>query len=200
MKILCIDMNIIMAPCIRLYMDRVQTGDNPEIIWSKLERDMGIGAHLSYDAGILLSLAELIKKNKDADFVITESQKQNVAVIEKVFEKNTDGNPLQVTNIDFFCDIGTDAENSGFDFGIYDDDTWLGYLLGKKPEIRTRWVKAPESFVRDGVVRDIDISIMPVSEIRGLPQDHELIILSHSGRFVPYCYRHLGNLLGVISA
>jgi len=202
MKILCIDMNIIMAPCIRLYEDRVSARENPEIGWINLERTMGIGAHLLYDTELLLDIARLIKNNKNAVFAVTEQQKDNVAVIEEVMHEIKCGDSqtndsIHVTNIDFFCDAGRPEDRSRFDFGVYSDDSWLGYLAKKYPEMAFTWVKAPGSAVPECACREQSIEIASVSDIAELPQDHDLIILTCTQRFVPYRYRHLGDLLGV---
>jgi len=203
MKILCIDMNIIMSPCIRLYMDRVSLYENSEVTWRTLEQNMGIGAHLSYDADILLGLAKLIGKNADAEFLETEHQDQNVELIDRLLterendsEIKTSENPISVTNIDFFSDMGNPGDCSNFDFGVLGEDTWLGYLAYKHPGIRTCWVKAPEADIPEMIRRSDRVEITPVSAIGDLPCDYDIIILSHSGQYVPYFYRHLGEMLG----
>ena len=207
MKILCIDLNIIMAPCIRLYMDRVHEAENSEVVWRMLEQKTGIGAHLMYDAGVLLALARLIKNNTTAKFFTTENQQQNVALIEDLLENGDygcrsgeKGEMLHITNIDFFSDVGLRDDKGRFDFGVYGDDSWYGFLVRQYDDAEFLWVKAPESEVPREILQDSRIGVMSVTETDSLSEDHDVIILSYSGQYVPYCYRHLGNLLEVVSA
>lgn len=197
MKILCIDLNIIMSPCIRLYMDRVHTEENPGVVWQNLERSMGIGAHLSYDAGVLLKLAILIKENRNARFIFTEHQKENVALIE---ERLCEEEVSSVTNIDFFCDAGDAKARSSFGFGVYNDDSWFGYLARNHQELDLCWMRATESSVSDSIIWENRMKIGLFSDAYKLSGDYDLVILSNSGQYVPYCYRHLGELLGVCAA
>ncbi len=206
MNILCIDMNIIMSPCIRLYMDRVAKHENPQIVWQQLEKSMGIGAHISYDAGILITLAKIIKANRSARLVMTEHQMENIAIIEELLEEerakvaDPPAVSIQMTNIDFFSDLGDPEERSRFEFGVYDDDSWFGYLFHKYPEYEYIWVKASESCISGPEIYGERLKMIPVSKAERIASDVDAIILSHSGQFVPYCYRHLGELLGQCAA
>lgn len=222
MKILCIDLNIIMSPCIRLYMDRVHTEENPGVVWQNLERSMGIGAHLSYDAGVLLKLANLIKENRNAEFIVTEHQKENVALIEERLcearilckgqelsshQGKTDQKEIpdaektsSVTNIDFFCDAGDAKARSSFGFGVYNDDSWFGYLARNHQELDLCWIRATESSVSDSLIWENRMKIGLFSDTDKIFEGYDLVILSNSGQYVPYCYRHLGELLGVCAA
>ena len=92
MKILCIDFNIIMSPCIRLYADKVMLNENATTLWGRLEDEMGINAYLSYDAKILLDIAKIVGKAKalGKSVFILDSQKEIVDRIETAIRDETE--------------------------------------------------------------------------------------------------------------
>lgn len=68
-KILSIDFDIIMYPCIKMYNDKVSGNANPTQLWQGLEHDFNIANILSYDWNLVKYIAQLIKKNKSIHFI-----------------------------------------------------------------------------------------------------------------------------------
>ena len=68
-KILSIDFDIIMYPCIKMYNDKVGGDANSTQLWQGLENDLDISNILSYDWITLKNIAQLIAKSKNVHFI-----------------------------------------------------------------------------------------------------------------------------------
>jgi hypothetical protein len=66
-KILSIDFDIIMYPCIKLYNADVNGDDNPIDLWGDLENEYGLGNNniLTYDTKVPKEITQLIAYNKN---------------------------------------------------------------------------------------------------------------------------------------
>ena len=201
MKILSIDFDIIMYPCIRLYNAEVGGDDNPTLAWERIEYTRDIAQHLNYDAKILNNILTLMMKNAQngAIFVPIQEHQEIVTYLEKTvgIEKNKD---LQVTNIDFHHDIiyhDGDIVNTKY-FGQSTCANWAGYLLMNDYANSVNWIKAPNSEVLSPMLANLvdmtKITISPSHSIAELPYDYDYIFFCLSPQWVPYKFHHLYDL------
>ena len=187
MKILCINFNIVMYNCIKLYADKVNINENPKLIWDYLNDVYEMDKHTSIDARILSSLIALIKKNKSAKFAPIISPR---AIVEEM----KDNSNIDITNISFFHDlVNTKEEIEDWDKDNYTDLNWLGYLIYKNKVENCTWVKAPNSFPCENNIVD-DVKILNIYDIDKLGNDYDIIYFNLSPHFVPYKYEYIFRL------
>ena len=148
-KILSIDLDIIMHPCIQQYNDDVEGDDNPIDLWIALENEYKLDDYnlLKYDSNIILEITKLLKYNKDKGkkiYYIQEHQ-EIVDILQKSPTYQND--QYHIYNIDFHHDLWYQEED--FDdilkHNEYTCANWAGYLFLKKKLKSFTWLKAPNS-------------------------------------------------------
>lgn len=198
MKILSIDFDIIMYPCIRLYNADVGGDDNPTMAWDRIEHTKDIAQHLSYDANTLKNLLVLMMKSarKGATFVPIQEHQEIVTYLEKTVHIEKDKS-LEVTNIDFHHDIiyyEGDIVNAKY-FGQSTCANWAGYLLLNDYASSVNWIKAPNSETFSPLYDEImDMSKITISSLKSIPkldEEYDYIFFCLSPQWVPYKYHHL---------
>ena len=63
LKILSVDFDYIMYPCIKLYNSHVSGAENQTVTWEHLEQLLEIDKYLCYDADALKRITQLILTN-----------------------------------------------------------------------------------------------------------------------------------------
>lgn len=203
-KILSIDFDIIMYPCISLYNGDIDGDDNPIELWKQLEDEYGLENYniLTYDASVLLELAKLVSYNKKKGkpiYYIDEHQ-QIVDKLKK--DKDYDESIYDLYNIDFHHDIWYNTEDL---IDIQENDKyhcgcWIGYLYLKKKLSNITWLKAPNS---DGLEikaygGNLDIKTLRIREFDKLYDiDFDEVYLCLSPQWVPQKYKIFYDLIKV---
>ncbi len=194
-KILSIDFDIIMAPCIKLYNDMCDDRENPTVIWQRLEQERGIENFLAYDATYLSDIAKLIKVNAiDQNCPLSLINNHN-EIVEPLLATEDE---FDLTNIDFHHDVLYYPSDTVrlVDMNQYNCGNWVYYLhkLGKLKSYT--WVKAPQS---DLLSPEVDFhfdNIMPAKDIKKLIDiKFNHIYFCLSPQWVPYKYHHLYQLI-----
>ena len=204
-KVLSIDMDYLMGPCINLYNDcagseEFQHGD----FWENVDRIRGIDEHLSFDERKLVFLVELLAKQaknlgKERFFF---GEEHDMILEFLCGDKKKAGEVYDVYNVDHHHDIyyapNQKEDVDRFDFACLAD--WV-YYLGKNNKInKYYWVKNPNS------------AEFPEQEIKNLtfPFDEETycndyaalldiefdyVFICRSNNYFPKKYNYLFDLL-----
>ena len=207
MKILVVDFDIIMYPCIRLYDKYVEQGinDRPDSVWDILEEEFGINKFVSYDANVLLKIAELIKHtvSDGAKFISVDNNK---AIVEDLLydNKNIPDNSIDITSIDcHHCLINSDAElQKIYDFGEYNSLSWIGYLFSRNKVGNYMWITAPCSTSADidKLQSLFSFEKKSINTVNLLEDNFDKVYFVRSEHWIPYKYRHLFNLIASLVA
>lgn len=197
MKILSIDFDAIMFPCIRLYNEYCYGNENATTIWRQLEFDRDINQYLSYDANVYKNIGKIIFKNIKNGAKLIPIQEHQMLVDHL---KKYDLLDLQfdITNIDYHHDIAYNRNSFvEMEFDNYTCADWAGYLMTLNPETTLTWVRCPSSSPYNEDIKEFTntITIKRIDEIVDLDDDYDLIYFCLSPQWVPYVYHHLYDLL-----
>ena len=197
MKILSIDFDAIMFPCIRLYNEYCYGNENATTIWRQLEFDRDINQYLSYDANVYKNIGKIIFKNIKNGAKLIPIQEHQMLVDHL---KKYDLLDLQfdITNIDYHHDIAYNRNSFvEMEFDNYTCADWAGYLMTLNPESTLTWVRCPGSSPYNEDIKEFTntITIKRIDEIVDLDDDYDLIYFCLSPQWVPYVYHHLYDLL-----
>lgn len=197
MKILSIDFDAIMFPCIRLYNEYSAGKESDTQIWNMLEDRFGIQDFLNYDANLYLNIANLVAKNvkNGATFIPIKEHDELVTYL-----KNNDllSQKLDVVNLDYHHDVMYHRESLQeiIDFDTWNCANWLGYILLKNEENTGVWVRCPgsspyseESCGHSFEERYQVKNLKDMEEIQA--EQFDLVFLCLSPQWVPYKYHHL---------
>lgn len=203
-KILSIDFDIIMYPCIKLYNDKVGGEANPTQLWEYLAAEHDIQEFICYDAKTLLMLATLIKTAVDKGaklHLITEHQ-EIVDQLKK--DENYDEETFTIHNIDFHHDIWyrPDDKNLLVTFEDYNCSNWLGLLYLHNKTEAIHWIKAANSAMfgdPDYNASDIFTSITNLNDFMDNTDfQFDDIYFCLSPQWVPYKFHHLYSLISTL--
>jgi hypothetical protein len=202
MKILSIDFDIVMYPCIKLYNDEVGGKENATVIWSQLDFERNISQHLHYDANTLSNILDVMMRSicAGAQFVPITSHEEIVTYLEQNLEIAKD-NTLDVVNIDFHHDILYREEeivHTKF-FGMSSCANWVAYLSTNNYLKSIEWIKAPNSdfYAFFNTESDVVKNKLTVSSLYTLPTmdtDFDYVFFCLSPQWVPYQFHHLYDL------
>lgn len=197
MKILSIDFDAIMFPCIRLYNEYCYGNENATTIWRQLEFDRDINQYLSYDANVYKNIGKIIFKNIKNGAKLIPIQEHQMLVDHL---KKYDLLDLQfdITNIDYHHDIAYNRNSFvEMEFDNYTCADWAGYLMTLNPETTLTWVRCPGSSPYNEDIKEFTntITIKRIDEIVDLDDNYDLIYFCLSPQWVPYVYHHLYDLL-----
>lgn len=192
MKVLSIDFDYIMFPCIKLYNNYCAGDENPTVTWNNLESQLDIDKFLCYDAEALIDIASAILRNvkQGAKFIVIEEHHQLVDAL-PLNEK------IDLVNIDFHHDILYTSEclPDMIDADKYNCSNWVGYLaLNDKLEKYT-WIKAANSQEYNNPDLPMEVHIGGKRHIKFLEDDFDYVIFCQSPQWVPYKYQHLFDLI-----
>lgn len=193
-KVLSIDFDYIMAPCIKLYNDMSQGDENPSVIWNIIEHERGIEPFLQYDASSLMDIAKIIKSNiKNGARLVPIKEHQEI--VDWLKANDTHG-PIDLTNIDFHHDVFYGGDLSLVtEMDQYNCGNWVYYLHTHNMLSAYTWVKAPQS---DMLREDIDFKISKIlrkSDLKTIPFNFNVVFFCLSPQWVPYKFHHLYDLI-----
>lgn len=195
MKILSIDFNAIMYPCIKLYNGDTFGGENPTIIWNLLEEKYDIHNYIKYDSIVYHDIVKLIVKNckNNAKLIPIENHDQ---IVDYLKGKNLLEDAHDIVNIDFYHDIAyQDTSFQNYEFNIYTYADWGGFLLNKNEKTTMKWMRCPGSDNYQIPHEFTNFTIDKIQNIKSLPEDYDLVFLCLSPQWVPYEYQHLYDLI-----
>lgn len=197
MKILSIDFDVIMYPCIKLYNEWCNGSENDTQIWNRLEFEKNISQYLSYDANTYHNIATFLFNvvQNGAKFIPIQEHQM---IVDYLKNYNLLNNSFDITNIDYHHDILYDKNSlTLIDFDNYSCADWAGYLLKKNPNTTLTWLRCPGSSNPDPNICTFDnnIIIKHITEIYNLDAEYDLVFFCLSPQWVPYMYHHLYNLI-----
>lgn len=193
-KILSIDFDCIMYPCIKLYNDSCHGNENPTVEWKNIESRQNIDNFLCYDAKILEEIALLIQRNvKNGSKLIPITNHQDIVE----YINLVDNEKIELANIDFHHDIWYDEDSIDriTHFDEYTCANWVGYLYFKNKLDSYTWVKMPNSDLFMPSNEDVPLTVLRSTEIKDLSNDFDRIFLCLSPQWVPYKFHHLYDLI-----
>lgn len=220
-SILCIDMNIIMYNCIKLYFNDI----DPEKYssgWNMLDAFKDIDSHLNFDLNAFYNIMDLIKKFNVSKMISKEVE------IDGIREMETTVIPVSISFVDYQKDIinQLDLEDPGIMYRVYNLDfyhdmytnykkdkqklkhfnkynalNWVGYLDAKEKLFDYTWISAPNSPIlelgNDYACKSIQhlsyYKIEDVMDTEGLWFDE--IFISLSPNYVPYKFKYFYDIL-----
>lgn len=200
-KILSIDFDIIMYPCIKMYNPYSLGDANSTELWKRFEEIYNFNeANLYYDAKVLMNIARLIVENvkNGARFIPIESHDSIVKFLKAQTDTYDDPDmKYHIFNIDFHHDVSysRDSLNMISTFDRYNCTDWLAYLELKDKIIQLDWIKAPNSEMPDPSVQYIIDNVIPIRDIPTLPIDCDEIYFCLSPQWVHPKYYHLFHLI-----
>lgn len=201
MRILSIDFDAIMFPCIRLYNEYCAGKENDTQIWNMLEDRFGMSDFLNYDATLYTDIATLVAKNvgHGATFVPIQEHDELITYLKdnQLVEQD-----MEIVNLDYHHDIMYHRESVSqiLDFDLYSCADWLGYLLLKNPNNIGTWIRCPGSnnYFADSTNQDFGERFI-VKNLKDLPdlmnEQFDIVFLCLSPQWVPYRYHHLYNTI-----
>lgn len=198
MKILSIDFDTIMFPCIKLYNEYCNGSDNDTQIWNRLEFEKDISQYFKYDANVYRNIVHLIFNTviNGAKFIPIREHQMIVDYL-----KNYDliNEPLEITNIDYHHDIMYHKDSLiQIDFDNYSCADWAGYLLNKNNKNLLTWYRCPGSTFYDSQLcsfAEDRITVKTITDLLSIDPKYDLIFFCLSPQWVPYIYHHLYDLI-----
>lgn len=202
-KILSIDFDIIMYPCINLYNSDVAGDDNPIDLWRDLEDEYGLENYniLTYDTKVLKEITKLIAHNKNKPVHFIQEHQEIVDHLKSTAGWGEDR--YDIYNVDHHHDLwyrDTDfAEILKRD--EYNCSDWLGYLYLTKRASNITWLKAPNSIEPEirSYGGDIKINTLRIREFDKLHKiDFDEIYFCFSPQWVPQKYKIFYDMIQIM--
>ena len=207
-RVLSIDFDYIMAPCLNLYNHLAHGDENPTVNWLFIEQELNIENHLQYDAKYLQAIVDIIiyQMRNGASFTAIESHEEIVTKLKDLPDYKDV--KFDVTNIDFHHDLIYDCENVNrmVDFDEYNCANWFGYLYLKDKINHGTWFKASNSpppdyeKIKDFFADEEICEVKPSFMLHSLWEEdkYDMIFLCKSPQWVPHQYEHLYNIVKAI--
>lgn len=199
-KILTIDFDIIMYPCLQIYNDLVSGDANPTESWEFLKRERGLEPFIRYDANTLLMIGKIIKAQIAKNAILIPCSEHQQVVDKLKLSESYDTDMFSITNIDFHHDIWyrPDDKSILINFDDYNCSNWLGYLLLKNKVENISWYKAYNStpFFDNEYTETIPLNSFRLDELETLIEEQfDEVYFVLSPQWVPYEFQHLYNLI-----
>lgn len=187
-KILSIDFDVIMFPCISIYNDLCGGDGNSMQTWDRIEAERNADKFLNHDPETLKSLVRALVRNSNAVFVPCEEHQQ---IADWILQNRV--TECEIVNVDHHHDLfynPNDLGNMEY-FNQYSCANWLGYLIKKGIAKKATWIKSPNSSMP---ADSMGIGIRPLSDI-DLLNGFDVVFLVFSPQWVPYKFRHLYEMM-----
>ena len=202
-KILSIDFDIIMYPCIKLYNGDVDGDDNPTDLWRDLEDEYGLENYniLTYDTKVLKEITKLISHNKTKPIHFIQEHQEIIDHLKTTPGWNED--QYDIYNIDFHHDMwyrDTDFADI-LKQDEYNCSDWLGYLFLTKRASNITWLRAPNSEDLDikPYGGNIKINTLRIREFYKLYDlNFDEIYFCFSPQWVPQKYRIFYDMIQIM--
>ena len=197
LRVLSIDFDYIMFPCIKLYNQYCVGKENDTQIWKKIFETFD-ESFLDYDARALEQIFSLIVKNvqNGAQFIPIREHDE---IISSLFSlENYENLMFDVTNIDFHHDLFY-GEHDIAGTKCFNDSTcanWFGYLYVKNRVHNGTWVKAPNSFPYIFAdIEPVEITELSMKDIPNIETDYNYVFFCLSPQWVPEKFHHLYDMI-----
>lgn len=204
-KVLSIDMDFLMGPCINLYND---CAGNEEFhkgnYWEQLNIIRGIDKHLSYDENKLVLIIELLatqlRKLSEDKFFFAE---EHDMILEHLCREDNKNEIFDIYNLDHHHDIYYAPEQKSevdrFDFACLAN--WV-YYLGKNEKInKYYWVRNENSMAFPfEELRELTFPVDTDTYYRDLERlisevDFDYVFICRSSEYFPDKYNYLFDAL-----
>lgn len=199
MKILSIDFDIIMYPCIKLYNDKVGGDCNPTELWKFLEEQYDLQNFVNYDAKYLRKVGQILKAAVEGGAKLVPIQEHQEVVDYLKKTPTYDEDTYEIYNVDFHHDLwyrDNEDKNSITVFDNYNCSNWMGYLLLKEKATECHWICAgnsggyPQLEDRETLKSKMRLSDFDTSDL-----EFDYVFFCLSPQWVPYQFQHLYYLL-----
>ena len=144
LKVLSIDMDYILSPCINLYNDMINASKSPEKLWDTVNQVRQIDAHIDFDKD---NLQFLFKAFTSALFKLSSQgtvmfATNHDAILFELASQKYENDVFEVYNIDHHHDIyySKEAMNEVMRYDIATVGTWVWYLDKYKKMKQYNWV------------------------------------------------------------
>ena len=196
MRILVMDMDIIMTPCIKLY-NHMTDGDkvSPTEFWNTVNKAIEMEKYLSYDADILHTLHRIILNNPQAHVVPVDYSADVVRDMHML--TSYDEEQFDIVHIGWHHNASIKHEDLSqvIRHSKFKNSNWLGFLLEKDKVKSCQWFK---SFNAPNIPLNQDkfekIEIFPLREYDEA-ELYDIIYIVSSPQWVPYQYQHFVKFL-----
>lgn len=144
MRILSIDLDFILYPCINLYNDLVNCSEERKNIWIKIQKERDINRHIQYDKEKYEFLLKILEPYKNEKIYYNPSHENIVKLIEKIKDKK----PFILYNIDHHHDIYySEEQKKEVKENIINCGDWVGYLDYNNYLEQYFWIKNSNSIL-----------------------------------------------------
>lgn len=192
-RILTIDFDCIMSPCIKLYNEKCVGNENATVIWNRLSNELDINNFLCYDAHTLESITLLIQRSVGAGAKLIPIENHHEIIKELNLASDE---KIDLVNIDFHHDIwyNTEAKVSLSNFDTYNCADWVGYLMHNNNINSYEWYKMPNSDMFNEHL-DTLFTVKSNRDIKDIDEKFDAVYFCLSPQWVPYKYHHLYDLI-----
>ncbi len=147
-RVLSIDMDYIMEPCIQLYNDLVAGYHNERDIWERIKIERDIESHLEYNQSKLSFLFDIFLKallEVDSDKVMFA--RNHDSILNLLCTEEGKSQIYDIVNIDHHHDIlySEDGHREVENFDFTSLNNWVWYLNKYNRVRKYTWVKNPNS-------------------------------------------------------
>ena len=201
-KILSIDMDYILAPCINLYNDMVLASNSPEKVWENINNLRNIDKHISYDNdnlryvfNIFTSALSKLKNKKNVTFATNHD-----AILFELASKKYEKDIFEIYNIDHHHDIFYNEE-SRKDIDNFDVATvanWVWYLDKYNKFSQYNWICNTNSFFpKDDIKSNGKMNAFTRDKIESIfdIEEWDYIFVCNSPHWFPRDYDVFFNML-----
>lgn len=198
-KVLSIDMDFIMGPCIQLYNDMVAGYQNEYDVWERVRKERDIEPHLRYDENKLAFIFDIFTKGiMDADKDKIMFARNHDSILDLLCTEEGKQYVYDIVNIDHHHDIGYSFDNfrevENFDFASLNN--WVWYL-NKHNRLRTyTWVRNANSGELGKPTEDfkVDFIYEPTEDYRHpkfFEEKYDYVFVCCSPEWFPEKFVHL---------
>lgn len=204
-KVLSIDFDYIMFPCIRLYNDMCGGGESGKVVWDAIEHVRGIKEFLTFDRNAYKMISTLVIKNvlDEAIFEPIQEHQELVDILKKYYydeSKEEFTHKFDLLNIDFHHDCGYNPDTiaDAISFDEYSCADWITYLNAKEViEGPVKWLKAPMSDLPDPNNEELKVEIKTMAADKEdiMNEKYDIVVFCLSPQWVPHDFRHLYDII-----
>lgn len=202
MRILAVNFNVIMTPCIRLYDSLVDIKENPTILWDSFKNELEIDNHISYDASILELIANFLRDILNRDkipLVCPTSTEDYIRFINGWLP--ADDTKLDIVNLDYTSGLiptNSPEFQEVSDFDKYNSRNWMTYLFSKDMVNSYEWYRCVNSKIIPPEDVNFEYKQSPLKSVMSIISNtdkFDYVLFCFDEHWVPYKYKHLYDLI-----
>lgn len=204
-KVLSVDFDFIMYPCINLYNDLCSEDENPTVGWDRIEAMINVEDKLTFDKKYYMFIYKLIMQNvaQGAAFFAINNHQDIVDILHnRMMDVGCDVK-FDLLNIDHHHDFMYNADKQDLlDFDKYNCGNWYAYLYYKgylddsSGEAEVKWLGTPTSKPYNGPDNDkVKRLTIDVDGEEILKDKFDLIVVCFSPQWTPHKYKYLYDII-----